>query len=141
MTIVNLLESVKRAHSIKDASAIAKAYAPDAILYTLAPPLANRGVDRAELEKWLATWDGGIRLSVAELAITVDGALAAAHCLSRMEGRNRAQGADADLWYRTTWVLEKSGGAWRIAHQHDSVPFYMDGSFGAAVNLKPETVS
>ena len=35
------------------------------------------GLDRAELETWLATWDGGIRSSVAELAITVDGALAA----------------------------------------------------------------
>jgi ketosteroid isomerase-like protein len=57
-----------------------------------------------------------------------------------MEGRNRAQAEDADLWYRSTIVLEKNAGRWRITHQHDSVPFYMDGSLGAAVNLKPTSV-
>jgi ketosteroid isomerase-like protein len=28
-------------------------------------------------------------------------------------------------------------GAWKIAHEHTSVPFYMDGSFRAAIDLKP----
>lgn len=31
----------------------------------------------------------------------------------------------------------KSDGAWRIAHRHESVPFYMDGSNRAAVDLTP----
>lgn len=26
---------------------------------------------------------------------------------------------------------------WRIVHQHESTPFYMDGSFTAAVDLTP----
>jgi uncharacterized protein (TIGR02246 family) len=135
--IVDVLESVQRAHQSKDAAAIAEAFTPDAVLFSLAPPLTNRGLVRAELEKWLASWDGGVSLSAAELAITVDGSLAVARCLTRMQGRNQEEGAPVDLWYRTTIVLEKSGGVWRITHQHDSVPFYMDGSFGAAVNLKP----
>jgi ketosteroid isomerase-like protein len=28
-------------------------------------------------------------------------------------------------------------GEWRIVHDHSSVPFYMDGSYRAAVDLKP----
>jgi ketosteroid isomerase-like protein len=138
--IVEVLESVERAHQTKDPGAIVEAFAPDAVLYSLAPPLANRGLDRTELEDWLDTWEGGVRLTSAERAITVDGALAVVRCLTRMEGRNRAQADDADIWYRSTIVLEKDAGRWRITHQHDSVPFYMDGSLGAAVNLKPTSV-
>jgi PhnB protein len=26
---------------------------------------------------------------------------------------------------------------WKIAHEHDSVPFYMDGSFKASIDLTP----
>jgi len=29
------------------------------------------------------------------------------------------------------------GGAWKDRHEHISVPFYMDGSVKAAVDLKP----
>lgn len=137
-SIVSLLESIQRAHLSKDAAAVAEAFAPGKVLYGLAPPLANRGLDRADLESWLATWDGGVRMSTADVAITVDGALGVARRLTRMEGRNKAQAADVDLWFRTTIILEKSAGRWRITHEHDSVPFYMDGSLGAAVNLKPE---
>jgi PhnB protein len=28
-------------------------------------------------------------------------------------------------------------GAWKIVHEHSSTPFYMDGSYRAAVDLKP----
>jgi PhnB protein len=39
---------------------------------------------------------------------------------------------------RETLGLRKIDGIWKIAHQHHSVPFYMDGSNRAAVDLKPE---
>jgi ketosteroid isomerase-like protein len=42
-----------------------------------------------------------------------------------------------DLWFRSTLGLRKSDGVWRIVHEHTSTPFYMDGSFRAAVDLKP----
>ena len=38
---------------------------------------------------------------------------------------------------RVTIVLRRIGGAWKITHQHTSVPFRMDGSFKAAVDLTP----
>jgi PhnB protein len=42
-----------------------------------------------------------------------------------------------DLWFRQTWGFERTGERWLIVHLHQSVPFLMDGSFKAAVELKP----
>jgi len=33
--------------------------------------------------------------------------------------------------------FERRAGKWKIAHQHISVPFLMDGSLKAATHLKP----
>jgi ketosteroid isomerase-like protein len=38
---------------------------------------------------------------------------------------------------RSTLCFRREGGAWKIAHAHTSVPFHMDGSFRAAVDLEP----
>jgi ketosteroid isomerase-like protein len=45
-------------------------------------------------------------------------------------------GEQTELWFRQTMCLHKIGGEWRIAHEHDSVPFYMDDA-RAAIDLKP----
>jgi hypothetical protein len=29
------------------------------------------------------------------------------------------------------------GGSWRIVHEHNSTPFYLDGSLRAALDLRP----
>ena len=34
-------------------------------------------------------------------------------------------------------LLSQNRRQWKIMHEHSSVPFYMDGSFKAAVDLKP----
>ena len=49
----------------------------------------------------------------------------------------KKDGEKADLWVRVTVGLRRIDGAWKITHQHTSVPFLMDGSFKAAVDLKP----
>lgn len=48
-----------------------------------------------------------------------------------------AKGEKVDLWFRATLGFRKIAGQWKIVHEHSSVPFYMDGSFKAAVDLKP----
>jgi ketosteroid isomerase-like protein len=42
-----------------------------------------------------------------------------------------------DLWFRETLGFRKIDGKCAITHEHKSVPFYMDGSFKAAIDLKP----
>jgi ketosteroid isomerase-like protein len=38
---------------------------------------------------------------------------------------------------RATVGLRRIGGRWQVTHEHSSVPFYMDGSYRAAVDLQP----
>ena len=62
--------------------------------------------------------------------------MAFGHSLNRITGR-RTSGEETDVWVRATVCFRKVDGRWLIAHEHVSVPFYMDGSFRAAVDLEP----
>jgi uncharacterized protein (TIGR02246 family) len=130
-----LFQQLVRAHADHDADAIVEAYAADAVIYDLAPPLGRRGMNRDSVAAWLAGWDGPIQIDARDVSLTVDRDVAFASALNRMRGRQ--SGEDQDLWYRTTMCLRKTNGRWRITHDHSSVPFYMDGSDRAAVDLKP----
>jgi ketosteroid isomerase-like protein len=71
--ILALIESVQRAHHAKDAVAIAAPFGPQAAIFSLAPPLAHRGVDIDEKKTWLDTREGPIDLETRDLHITVSG--------------------------------------------------------------------
>ena len=49
----------------------------------------------------------------------------------------RTDGTQTDVWTRLTRCLRQIDGRWKITHSHESVPFYMDGSNKAALDLKP----
>jgi uncharacterized protein (TIGR02246 family) len=133
--IEGLFQELVSAHVDHDADAIVNAYAPDAVIFDLAPPLARRGMNRDSVAAWLAGWDGPIQIDAQNVDLTVDGDLAFVSALNRMRGRIGRK--DQDMWYRTTMCLRRINGRWRIVHDHTSVPFYMDGSYRAAVDLKP----
>ena len=130
-----LYQKLARAHADHDADAIVEAYAPDAVIFDLAPPLGRRGINRDNVAAWLAGWDGPIQIDAVDVSLTVNGDLAFVSALNRMHGRQG--GEDQDLWYRTTMCIQKISGKWKIVCDHSSVPFYMDGSYRAAVDLKP----
>jgi uncharacterized protein (TIGR02246 family) len=129
-----LFQQLARAHADHDADAITEAYAPDAVIYDLAPPLGRRGMNRNSVATWLAGWDGPIQVDARDVNLTVDGNLAFVSALNRMRGSQ--DGEEQDMWYRTTMCLRKTSGRWRIVHDHSSVPFYMDESYRAAVDLE-----
>jgi ketosteroid isomerase-like protein len=134
--IRGILEKVRKAHRSKDAAALIAPYAGDATIFDLAPPLSHRGNNLQEVQAWLDTWDGPIDLETGDLNISVDGDLAFCHGVSRLSGTKTGDGP-VSIWMRATACLRRTGGGWRIVHEHTSVPFYMDGSFRAAVDLKP----
>jgi PhnB protein len=104
--------------------------------FLLAPPLQAVMALGQNLEEWFATWTGEIGYEIRDLKIVSDGEVAYAHSLNHMTG-TKTDGAAVDLWFRETLGLRKIDGRWRIAHEHESVPFAMDGSFKAEVHLKP----
>ena len=130
-----VIQKLARAHADHDADTIVEVYAPDAVIFDLAPPLARSGMNRDNIAAWLAGWDGPIQIDALDVNLTIDGDVGFASALNRMRGRQG--GEDQDLWYRTTLCFRKTNGRWRIVHEHSSVPFYMDGSYRAAVDLQP----
>ncbi|PVZ08982.1 SnoaL-like protein [Actinomycetospora cinnamomea] len=66
-----------------------------------------------------------------------DGDLAVVHGLTRLTARPVGEPEPLTLWFRSTYALRRVDDAWRIVHQHQSVPFHMDGSFRAAIELGP----
>ena len=108
--------------------------------FDLAPPLQNKGGSskeaRREIEAWFATWKGPIGLEELDLVVTAGDNIAFSTSLTRMTGA-KTDGAEVSLWFRTTNGFRKENGKWKIVHVHSSVPFYMDGSSRACLDLKP----
>jgi ketosteroid isomerase-like protein/predicted enzyme related to lactoylglutathione lyase len=134
-----LLQRRARAIHERDAGAALAVYTDDAVCFELAPPLRTSPSPeqgREALKTWFRTWRGPIESEMRDLHIEIDGHLAFAHALEHMTG-TKTDGETVDVWYRATTGFRKENGAWKIAHSHSSVPFYMDGSLRAAVDLKP----
>jgi ketosteroid isomerase-like protein len=134
-----LLTDVAAAITAKDARRAVAHYAPDAVSFSLAPPLRSAGDevrDPAGIESWFRTWDGPIGYDIGERVIEVGGDVAFGHGLTHMTG-TKTDGEQVDLWFRSTVGLRRTAAGWQITHEHDSTPFYMDGSDRAALDLKP----
>ncbi|WP_433065013.1 YybH family protein [Dactylosporangium sp. CS-033363] len=122
-----------------DAKAILAHYAPRYVEFNLAPPLrqAGDGEDPAALEAWMATFEAPPRHEVTQLEITTDGDVAFATSLDRLSAVPRGGAEAFSLWYRVTLGLRRIDGQWLVTHEHESVPFEMDGSFRACTGLTP----
>jgi PhnB protein len=132
-----VLDDLLSALSEKQAERVMAHYAENPVLFTLAPPLIARGDDGGEgLRAWFATWRGRLRFEVRDLEITTSGDAAFSSSLVRMSG-TQTDGQEVHLWFRRTLGLREIGAEWKIVHEHESVPFYMDGTLKAAVDLQP----
>jgi PhnB protein len=115
----------------KDANGVLSHYAPRLVHFSLAPPLLSTASDAKGLNGWLVTWEGPIGYEIRDLSVRIGNDIAFSHSLNRMHGTK------TDLWFRQTFGFRKIDKEWKIAHEHESVPFYMDGSYKAAVDLEP----
>jgi ketosteroid isomerase-like protein len=134
-----VLEARLAALRAKDASQFVAAFDRSVVKFDLAPPLRESGhgvLDPAGLRWWLNTWDGEISVEIAELSIAVGGDVAVCHFLEHIQG-TRKSGEERNAWTRSTVGLRKIGSTWKITHEHNSVPIYMDGSDRPALDLQP----
>jgi ketosteroid isomerase-like protein len=124
----------------RDAERIVARYAPEIVKFDLAPPLrqlAPEALDVERVRRWLSGFDGPIEYEIRDLSVTAGDEIAFCHSLNRLSATPHGSPQAFNLWFRATLGLRKIGGAWRVVHQHLSTPFYMDGSFKAAVDLQP----
>jgi PhnB protein len=135
--IKRLIHTWTEALRSRDVEALMAACTPDFVSFDLAPPLRHGAADYREgMQQWFASFASPIVCTVSQLEITSAGGIAFSRSLNRVSGR-KTGGEEVDLWVRATICYRRIGGEWRVAHEHVSVPFYMDGSFRAAVDLHP----
>ena len=134
-----VLEARAQAIRTKKTDAVLSHYTDDLRVFELAPPLsigAGEALDRRSQEQWFRGWRGPIGWETHDLTIAVSGDVAFSHALNRLTGTS-VRGERTDMWVRQTVGFRKVGGTWKIAHEHTSVPFYMDGTDRAALDLEP----
>lgn len=136
-----LLAEHVAAHADRDVERLFALYGEAPVMYTLAPPL-QQGADteygtREGVARWFATFDGPVQLEYHDPVVAADGDVAFVHTLARMTATPAGAAESFSFWFRSTFGLRRIEGRWRIVHRHESTPFYMDGSFRAAVDLQP----
>lgn len=137
--IRSLRDELTNAIRNKDADRLTSCFSADTVMFVLAPPLqfkGDEGPGKDGVKQWFDTFQGPIGYEIRDLRITAGDDVAFCHSLNRISG-TRGDGEETDIWVRETLGLRKIDGEWRIAHQHQSVPFYMDSSNKAAIDLKP----
>jgi ketosteroid isomerase-like protein len=116
----------------RDAERFIAHYAPQIVKFDLPPPLACSGPqarDADALHAWFASHPGGpIDYQIRDLMVAAGGDVAFCYSLNQLAGA---------LWFRSTLGLRKIAGQWLVTHEHNSTPFYMDGSGKAALDLQP----
>jgi ketosteroid isomerase-like protein len=147
--IRKLIDAWAKALGAKDIDGVMSNYASEVVSFDLATPLRQRvgtAAYRKGLQEWFSTFQDSIGYEIRELEIAVSGDLGVAHSINHMSGKRKIgentdihvqPGEEMDVWVRSTIVFRKINGKWVITHEHVSVPFYMDGSYRAAIDLKP----
>jgi len=138
--IRQLIAAREAAMRAKDAGQLVSGYAAEVVKFDLAPPLQRTGAearDANRLQGWFSGFDGPIVYEIRDLAVTAGEDVAFCHSLNRLSATPRGATQSFDLWFRATICLRKVDGTWQITHEHNSTPFYMDGSMRAALDLKP----
>jgi len=134
-----LIDDWAKALRAKDVDRALSHYAADVVAFDLAPPLEYAGADalRQSLEAWFPTFRGPVGYEIRDLSVTTAGDVAFCRSINRISG-TRTDGEETDVWVRATVGLRRIDGQWKVTHEHASVPFYMDGSYRAAIDLTPQ---
>ena len=118
-----LIERWAKAVREENMAGIRAGHDSDILMFDVPPPLFTRGLD-----KYMATWDRFLSWSEKPVAfdlndvqITAGNDVAFATAIGRCSGRDRS-GKREQLEFRLTVGLRKIGGAWRVVHEHHSLP-------------------
>ena len=134
-----VVNDILRAIRNKDTAALIALLTDDAVIFDLAPPLRlgpRESRDPGRLQDWFGTWKTPIIVQSHDLHVAVGSEIANAYGLQHMSGV-KTNGQQVDLWYRASACFRRDNGRWRITHIHNSVPFAMDGSEMALLDLRP----
>lgn len=104
-------------------------YSSDIVAFACPAPLENRGIGH-----YRATWESSfvsnfsfpIECSFEKQKMMVSGELSVCHSLFELNAQT-VKGEMAHHWLRSTIVVQRVNGEWKITHEHNSVPVDEDG--------------
>jgi ketosteroid isomerase-like protein len=99
-------------------------HAPDVVIYDVLPPMKYEGTEayRRSWGDWQPETQADGHFDLQNLCVVAGVDVAFAHCFIQCGGTFRNGKTFEDL-VRATFCLRKTGGTWRIEHQHISKPF------------------
>ena len=121
-----LIDAFAGAIRARDIDGVMAVFAPEVVSFDLTPPLYHGGGE-AFRRRWTAFFDTHAQTgtyAVTDLHIAVGGDTAFSHSLNRTQ-------ALPERWVRWTACYRRIEAAWRIVHEHVSVP--VDPQHGRAV--------
>jgi ketosteroid isomerase-like protein len=112
-------------------------YAADVLFFDVVNPLRSTGSDagRKRLAEGVSAFRGPIGYEVRDLDIAAAVDVAFCHSLRRVRATTKT-GQRLDMGWRATICYRKVDGAWRVTHEHASVPFDV-ASGRASLDLEP----
>jgi uncharacterized protein (TIGR02246 family) len=122
--IRQLIEDWRKALSNRDLDKLIEHYSPDVLYFDVVPPYQHRvrAAYRRTWELMMPLLPPRISVEQRDLGITVGGEVAVSHCLTRLVNADTNESAAAG-WVRVTACYQRQQGAWRVIHEHASVPF------------------
>ncbi len=122
--IRQLLDEWRAAICARDLDRLMPHYAPDVLFFDAVPPFQHRGADayRSTWEAMFPFLPPRLASEVREVEITVSGDLVVMHCLQRLTNAETGEAATCG-WVRVTVSYQRQQGAWKVIHEHVSVPF------------------
>ena len=132
-----VIDELTAAVRLKNVDALVTHCSSEVRTFDLVPPLQHVGVD-AVRDVWKRTLQGfesPIEYEVHRLDVAVGDDIAFSRSLNRFGGMNR-DGAHVVNWLCVTLGFGKVDGAWKILHQHVSVPIDME-TGKALLGLRP----
>ncbi len=121
----------------KNAAKLVAHHAPGVLSYDLLEPLQYRGIDavRQRGQTWFDGYDGPIVYEIVGLQVVAAFDVAFCYGLHRVSGTTKG-GRKIDMHWRATQGFQRIDGAWRIVHEHASIPFDMN-TGKVSFELKP----
>ena len=124
IAIRKLLEEWTRLTREGPQDEILKNHSDNVLIYDVLPPLKyeTAAAYRASWDEWQPDTQGNMQFELEDVKVTASPEVAYAHGLLQCGGTLPDGKAFQDT-VRATFCLRKTGGGWKVFHQHISKPF------------------
>lgn len=122
--IRNLIDARAAAVRSRDVRAAVAPFINDVVQFDVVGKLETLGAAGCaeRTKQWFSSFAGPIEFDSEHVRVEASGDIGFSHCLNHVRA-TQTHGAKLDMWWRSTTCYRRIDGAWRIEHEHNSIPF------------------